>query len=367
LFEAGSLTAAAAFLRTFRPYIASAAESPPGPKRILAVAVGNARRQYLDVKQNKPAPEVRQIVRAFTEDLNTRLPLTDPPPAFAAAPVDFIVAPPEALTEAITAYWRRSAPDLILTVASAPTRSARDARSSIERTTPRTPIVFTVVSQPVDEKFLQDETKPDQRITGVSSSLAHIAGKGARRFYDKLKPTNPPFTIYCLFRDGGIHSRTARKKVEDEHLPNMTVIEVGTWEEAVKKIQDPSAIPPNQKAAPKQSGIFILPDETLYANRAAIIRAAHDPARLVPVFVQDPDVVNEGGNPAYGAYGLSGTTIGAVAAEYAYLILRDPAMANVLPVLRLAQYDEKYSNAAAARLGLPPTPPQPPTGAKKKP
>ena len=113
-------------------------------KRILVVAVGDAGPPQLNMSRAQLAA-LRPLLGHMKDGLDTRGG-GDNTPVF-----DAVTAPPgPGLQQAIQAYLGQFTPDVIVPVASAATRAARDAVAPMPSAT-RIPIVFTVVSEPDKE------------------------------------------------------------------------------------------------------------------------------------------------------------------------------------------------------------------------
>jgi ABC-type uncharacterized transport system substrate-binding protein len=296
-------------------------------QKILSVAIADRVRYIPDVVHDPAFNTLRRIIRSLTGAL---LKLG------ALPPMDYVEGPPgSALEKAIAA---QADPDtLIFTVSDLATRAAQAAvRSGADPNAP--PIVFAVVSDPVEQNIVTTETGVrTNRTTGISTSLLQTILECAHRFCTlSAAAGNQSFTIHYMHRGPAqSHSADEAHKLlqNDPQLrPILQHYPLELNDDPVKTID---TLFPMNLPGQMRHGFLLTPDALFYARRDALIAAAH--RRKIPTFVQDPDLVDPA-NPAgpIAGFGLPAETTAKYAADYVAQVFNNPDLANTLPILRPA-------------------------------
>ena len=188
--------------------------------------------------------------------------------------------------------------DLIVAVATSVVRAAQEAT----RANP-IPILFTSISDPVGEGFVESLARPGGSITGVSTQLAQGSGKrvevfkemlpGARRFLTIYKPDFRP-SLLSLPEMREAAARLGVVLVE-KHINNRAELQAVLAEVRRDAVD----------------GIIIPPDAVVFSNADLLLEASLE--RRVPTF-GTLDVMAEWG--ALGAYGPSPYQAGRRVARY---------------------------------------------------
>jgi putative ABC transport system substrate-binding protein len=227
-------------------------------------------------------------------------------------------------------------PDLILT-------SGTLATAALHQETTTVPIVFTVVSEPVEQGLVQSLAHPGGNITGFSNLEPSLGGK----WIELLKVIAPNVTrVAVIFNPQTApapfvmsHSADAAAEKLAIELVRAPVRERFEIEAAIRGLRSPT------------QGFILLPDTFLNDHRQLIVRlAAH---YQLPAMYPFRYLVAEGGLISYGI-DLADTF--RQAATYIVRILRGDKPAD-LPVQQPTKFELVINLKTAKALGLevPPT------------
>jgi len=213
---------------------------------------------------------------------------------------------------------QKERPHVMVPIASAATRAAK-AVVDADCPADRIPIVFTVVSEPKKEGFI-DEVP---RITGVSRSLVKTAPDAVERLADML---GRPCHVYCCFRPGLSQAERAWNEINTRRPADVTL-----HREDIKGndcrdfVQSVKSIPP--KVNSQRTGIFMIPDDLVGRCAPDVIKAAHGGG--IPTFFQQLEWVCPGKNAAGppfapGGYGVTADWMGKETADKVHPVILGP-------------------------------------------
>ena len=313
-------------------------------RNVLIALVGNP------VHTASQHDALRPLLKAFKDELK-RLAggAYDPKCCYVAAPLGS--GPDNGyLQDAIRAAIKEERPHVIVPIASAATRAAKDVVDR-DYAGDRIPIVFTVVSDPKGEGII--DGKP--RITGVSRDLIKTAPDAVEGFADML---GRPCHIYCCFRPGLHQAECAWREINARPPATVTLHrEDIPGNDCQSFVQAVDKIPPVVDS--QRTGLFMIPDDLVGRCAPDVIRAAH--GRKIPTFFQQLEWVCPGkgtaGPPfAPGGYGVTAEWVGRETAGYVHPVIErpDPDAATRDP--RYPRKDERQfrvnENVAQDDLGL---------------
>ncbi len=223
------------------------------------------------------------------------------------------------------------APDLILT-------SGTPAAAALHQASTTIPVVFTVVSEPVEQGLVQSLAHPGGNITGFSNLEPSLGGK----WIELLKAIAPNVTrIAVIFNPQTAPAPLAMSRAADAaaeklaiELVRAPVREQAEIEAAIRKLHSPT------------QGFILLPDTFLNDYRQLIVDlAAH---YQLPAMYPVRYLVAEGGLISYGI-DLADTF--RRAATYIDRILRGDKPAD-LPVQQPTKFELVINLKTAKALGL---------------
>jgi putative ABC transport system substrate-binding protein len=175
-------------------------------------------------------------------------------------------------------------PDVIVTAGSGPSAAAQAATRTI-------PIIFLAVSDPIGSGFVASLARPGGNMTGMLNTEASIVGK----WMTMLKEVNPRLTRAALL---GNPKTTPFDYFEREAQTSAQTLAI---EVVPVKIENRADIERAVTAFAQQDngGLLVPPDQTLTANRAAIVALAAQ--HRLPVAYNDRVYVEAGGLMSYGS------------------------------------------------------------------
>jgi hypothetical protein len=345
-------------------------------KKVLVVAVEDVFNPIYEVGLD-PAKvgTLRPLIRTLKEALDHLVGKTNYLMDYIAAPIGTMppgpVEPPPrvppGLLYAVHQYniYSPPEPDVIVTVASAATRTARSVF-------PRpifghgVPIVFTVVSLPDQEPegnpLVDPKTMKGKQITGVSRSLVQTVCASVTRFTQCLPP---PLAIHWVRRYDLFQAERAEEFLYACTLPagfslapHVLEYEAQSWEPIRAILEDPGRLPPTAGQKNARTGLFLIPDDVVVGLAPDVINSAQHPDRKIPAFVQQIELVKPptAGEPdrpcAFAGYGLPPETIGLHAANLVERLFREPLQASEIPVVFPENFEFWVNTAVAKELGI---------------
>ncbi len=305
-------------------------------QKILAVAVGPAQEPGVqtNVIQGGQLGNLRSIIRGTVQGLQALG--HNPGISF---DVDYAEAEPHRLLALLRATLKASRPDVIFTVASSARKAAQAATKSI-------PIVFTVVSDPIEERAVKSTSCPGTNATGVRTMLRHTAANCLELF----KASVPSLTkVYALHQPGFPPAVNALPRLRQaaRHLRiTFTPQLVTRRPQIADRLKALSQAGPPGKP---QVGILVVPDDLVVSEGYNVIQMAHSEG--IPTFFPVVEYVNATPQSALGAFGIPGLESGKAAAAHVHKILggADP---RYLPVKRAGGFEWALSSAVAEKLNI---------------
>lgn len=304
--------------------------------KILAVAVGPGQKPPVlpNVIQSGQLGKLRAQIQGLVQGLAH---LGHQPGV--SFDVDYAEAEPSSLTARLRAAMKESKPDVIFTVAS----SARKAAQAVTRSIP---IVFTVVSDPIEERAVKSTACPGTNATGMRTMLRHTAANclelfkamvpTLRRVYALHQPGFPP-AVNAMPR-----LRQTAKRLGIQFLPQL-----------VKRRADIAnrlaALTQAGPAGKPHVGLLLLPDDLVVSEGYNVIHMAH--SKGIPTFFPVVEFVNATPHSALGAYGVPGQVTGEAAAHHVHKILRG-AHPRHLPVKRAGTFEWAVNTDVARKLNI---------------
>jgi putative ABC transport system substrate-binding protein len=223
------------------------------------------------------------------------------------------------------------APDLILT-------SGTSATSALHRAKAAIPIVFTVVSEPVEEGFVQSLAHPGGNMTGFSNLEPSLGGK----WVELLKEIAPSVTrAAILFNPQTAPTAFVSSRSADEAAQKLAI-------ELVRSpVRDPAGIESAITGLRSQTdGFILLPDTFINIHRRLVVELA---ARYqLPAIYPFSYLVTEGG---LASYGIDLADSFGQAAGYVDRIFHGEKPAD-LPVQQPTKFDLAINLGTAKALGL---------------
>ncbi len=307
-------------------------------QKILVVAVGPGQSQRPAVQpnviQNGQLNRLRPIIQGMVQGLQT---LGHSPGA--SFDLHYAEAEPHLLRPLLRTAVQESKPDVIFTVASSALGAARGVTKAI-------PIVFTVVSDPIEERAVKSTACPGTNATGIRTMLRHTAADSLELF----RVTVPSLKkVYALHQPGfppAVNAmprlRQTAKRLRIALLPQL----VSRRSQIADRLKALSQAGP---AGRPQVGLLVVPDDLVVSEGYNVIQLAHSDG--IPTFFPTVEFVNATPHSALGAYGIPGLAAGEAAAHYVHKILggADP---RYLPVKRAGGFEWAVNREVAERLNI---------------
>jgi len=223
------------------------------------------------------------------------------------------------------------APDLLLT-------SGTPATSALHQATTAIPVVFTVVSEPIEQGFVQSLAHPGGNITGFANLEPSLGGK----WIELLKEIAPNVTrVAIIFNPQTAPAAIVRSRSADEAAEKLAI-------ELVRSpVHDPAEIESAITRLRRQTdGFILLPDTFLNIHRKLIVELAS--RYQIPAAYPFSYLVAEGGLVSYG---IDLADSFRQAAGYVDRIFRGEKPAD-LPVQQPTKFDLAINLKTAKALGL---------------
>jgi putative ABC transport system substrate-binding protein len=228
------------------------------------------------------------------------------------------------------------APDLILTSGTPATSALNRARAAI-------PVIFTVVSEPIKQGFVQSLAHPGGNLTGFTNLEPSLGGK----WIELLKEIAPDVTrVAIIFNPETAPGAIVTSKSVDEGAERLAIALVRS------PVRDAAEIESTITSLRRQTDGFILvPDTFLNIHRKLIVELAS--RYQVPAVYPASYMVAEGG---LASYGIDLADSFRQAAGYVDRIFHGEKPAD-LPVQQPTKFDLAINLKTAKALGLdvPPT------------
>jgi len=223
------------------------------------------------------------------------------------------------------------APDLILTSGTPATSALHHARTAI-------PVVFTVVSEPIEQGFVQSLARPGGNITGFTNLEPGLGGK----WIELLKEIAPKVTrAAIIFNPQTAPAAIVTSRSADEAAEKLAI------ELARSPVRDPAEIESAITWRRRQTDGFILPPDTfLNIHRKLIVELAS--RYQIPAVYPSSYMVAEGG---LASYGIDLADSFRQAAGYVDRIFHGEKPAD-LPVQQPTKFDLAINLKTAKALGL---------------
>ena len=225
-----------------------------------------------------------------------------------------------------------SAPDVLLAIGT-------PCVEELRRRTGTIPIVFAVVTDPIEQGFVASLPHPGGNITGFTDYDGPMAGK----WLEMLTQIAPPASdVAVLYNPSTAPFAEIMMRTLREAAPSLAVTV------RAAPLNDAAAIAPTIAAlsAEKATALLVLPDFFTIANRAPILASAAQ-ARL-PAIYWNRAFVTDGGLMSYGT---DNSDIIRHAAAYIDRILKGEKPAD-LPVQNPTQFELAINLKTAKMLGV---------------
>ncbi len=304
-----------------------AGEEKTDEKRILVVAVESTYQRLTDSTPKKPR-DLRPLVKYMEDKLKK--------PATIVA----VAAPRNRLKNDIKEELSKYTYDVIVSIGSSPTKFAKEALDEMSKEDPakRIPIVFTAVSEPLEQGFVtrnpEDGKLYGNRLTGDSRGLQQWLLDCAERFSGFFQGDSD---LYWIHRPDIYPSDAAHKELmksgalPPDVRPQPIEVQPGAaWNDIARALRD--QLPTKPK---KAAGFFMIPDPLVVAHAADCIRIVQE-EKGIPAFVQQLEWVCPGWNTegpyALAGYGVTPQWVGEKVAAHVNKILDNPNEASRRPV-----------------------------------
>jgi putative ABC transport system substrate-binding protein len=202
-----------------------------------------------------------------------------------------------------------TAPDVIVTLGSRATGFVKEA-------TPTTPVVFTLVSDPVEQGLVKSLVKPGGNLTGVTNYEFSFAGK----WLDALKNIEPRISRVLLMVNPQNPGTLALSRFVEGLGPSHGVVMVRAPVRNIADIESALAL----FGEGIDRAIIVLPDDLFVDNRDLIIRQIN--SARIPVVFPFPEFAVSGGLLSWG---LDFVGVFRQAATYVDRILRGAKPADI--------------------------------------
>src|ERR1700730_18188120 len=223
------------------------------------------------------------------------------------------------------------APDLFLTSGSPATSALYQARTAI-------PVVFTVVSEPIEQGFVQSLAHPGGNFTGFANLEPSLGGK----WIELLKEIAPTVTrVAIIFNPQTAPAAIVMSRSADEAAEKLAI-------ELVRSpVHNPAEIESAITRLRRQTdGFIMLPDTSLNIHRKLIVELAS--RYQLPAVYPFSYLVTEGG---LASYGIDLADSFRQAAGYVDRIFHGEKPAD-LPVQQPTKFDLAINLKTAKALGL---------------
>lgn len=303
-----------------------------GKKRVLVLAVEPVPDELDDLNPAKPNPgDLRPLLKVMHD-------LLSPKAHFKA-----LVGPLAHLKAEARKKLDTYEPDAIVSIASTATEAAKWAVDNKYGSDPknpnRTPIVFTVVSDPEGQRFVRRDPATKKcygnRITGVSRSLVQTVVTCAK---DKFAPFFPAdgFKLYWVHRQNVYQSDQADGALRQGLPPTIRQHRIDLQASDWPTIESRLKTELQTESTPPRAGFLLIPDDLMVACADACLKLVQKDFNI-PVFVEQPELVcpdwGTRKNYALGGFGVSPDWVGQRAADYVGQVLQAPDKASTLPVV----------------------------------
>ena len=223
------------------------------------------------------------------------------------------------------------APELILT-------SGTPATSAVHRARPAIPVIFTVVSEPIEQGFVQSLAHPGGNMTGFANLEPSLGGK----WIELLKEIAPDVTrVAIMFNPQAAPAAIVMSRSADEAAQKLAI-------ELVRSpVHNPAEIESAITRLRRQTdGFIVLPDTSLNIHRKLIVELAS--RYQLPAVYPFSYLVTEGG---LASYGIDLADSFRQAAGYVDRIFHREKPAD-LPVQQPTKFDLAINLKTAKGLGL---------------
>lgn len=222
--------------------------------------------------------------------------------------------------------------DLVIGIA---TPTALALASAFKKSSPKTPVIFSAVTDPVGARLVKDLNHPGGMVTGVSD-LAPIKKQFGLFFELGFKPN----AVGIIYNSGEQNSRS-----------QLEIAKAAAEEAGVKLIARSVSNSSGVYAAAQSlvglvDGIFITTDNTVVSALEPVIKVANE--AKIPVIMSDTDSVDRG---ALGAYGFDYYKHGVQTGELVCRILKGQKPSDT-PVEFQKELGLKLNQKAADILGV---------------
>jgi putative ABC transport system substrate-binding protein len=228
------------------------------------------------------------------------------------------------------------APDLVLT-------SGTPATTALRQAAPAIPVVFTVVSEPIKQGFVQSLAHPGGNITGFTNLEPSLGGK----WIELLKEIAPNVTrVAIIFNPETAPAAIVTSRSADEGAERLAIDLVRSPVRNAAEIESTIT-----RLRPQTDGFILVPDTFLNIHRKLIVELAS--SYQLPAMYPASYIVAEGG---LASYGIDLADSFRQAAGYVDRIFHGEKPAN-LPVQQPTKFDLAINLKTAKALGLtvPPT------------
>ena len=244
--------------------------------------------------------------------------------------VNWSVSDPERARSVVDELIGR-APELILT-------SGTPATSAVHRARPAIPVIFTVVSEPIEQGFVQSLAHPGGNMTGFANLEPSLGGK----WIELLKEIAPDVTrVAIMFNPQAAPAAIVMSRSADEAAEKLAI-------ELVRSpVHNPAEIESAITRLRRQTdGFIVLPDTSLNIHRKLIVELAS--RYQLPAVYPFSYLVTEGG---LASYGIDLADSFRQAAGYVDRIFHREKPAD-LPVQQPTKFDLAIHLKTAKALGL---------------
>jgi putative tryptophan/tyrosine transport system substrate-binding protein len=223
-------------------------------------------------------------------------------------------------------------PDVLVGVTTPPT-------AALQKETKTIPIIFTVVSDPIGSGFVASLPNPGGNITGFINIEGSVAGKWVELMHEVAPRVsrvgilyNPDIAPYAKYYVDAFRTAASALSISPVEAPIRTVSEAEAF---VTKL-----------SAEAGSGLVVIPDTFLVANRQTIITLAE--RYHLPTIYPFGFFVSEGGLMSYG---IDNTDLFRGAATYVDRVLKG-AKPNELAVQLPTKFELFVNLKTAKMLGI---------------
>ncbi|WMJ77577.1 MULTISPECIES: ABC transporter substrate-binding protein [unclassified Sedimentibacter] len=218
--------------------------------------------------------------------------------------------------------------DIIVPIGTGTAQSAAAA-------TKETPVIFAAVSYPVEAGLVEDLSRPEGNVTGVSDAI------DVKQIFDLAFEITPDIkTFGFVYNTGEVNSVAAVNKAK-EYLDEKGINYVESTITNSSELMQAA-----QSLAAKSDAIFTPTDNTVASAMPVLASEAQKAG--IPVYTGADSLVADGG---FATVGIDYTVLGRQVAEMIKKVIEGESIENI-PVETLKEYEKIINTSTAEQIGI---------------